>query len=220
MNIPPATPRPPPAFTLLEIMVAMTIFSLIMISVVGCWKCIVSGKIIAEDAAAAALRARVGIRTVEEALTCAETSRYNQFYSFLTDTSDKFASVTMAARLPSDFPGSHLYGDDVQRRVSFDVEKDSGGTNDLVLNQWPLLEALDNVNTPYRIVLSRDVNVFMLEFWSDQDGDWITSWDPTNQFPPMIRVSLGCGHSARDPDLPYTLIVRTVAMNSMNSARK
>jgi hypothetical protein len=213
MRIPPATPKEPTAFTLLEIVVAMTVFSFIFISVFGCWRCIVSGKIIAEDAAAAALRARVGMRTVEEALTCAEMSTRNlQFYGFVTDTSGNFASVSLAARLPSDFPGSHLFGDNVMRRVSFDIEKDSGGTNDLVMNQSPLLEALDEVNTPYRITLSRDVNQFMLEFWSVQDGTWIVSWDPTNQLPPMVRVTLGCGHSSRDPNAPYTLIVRTVPM--------
>jgi hypothetical protein len=198
----------------MEIVVALTVFTFIMISVIGCWKCIVSGKMIAEEAAAAALRARVGIRTVEEALTCAEISKPNiQFYSFETDTSGKFAAVSLAARLPSDFPGSHLFGDDVMRRVAFDVERDSGGTNNLVMNQWPLLEALDDRNTPYRITLSRDVNQFMLEFWSPADNDWVVSWEPTNEFPPMVRVTLGCGHSAREPDAPYTLIVRTVAMN-------
>ncbi len=64
------------------------------------------------------------------------------------------------------------------------------------MNQSPLLEALDEGNTPYPITLARDVNQFMLEFWSTQDGDWVVSWDPTNAFPPMIRVTLGVGHSA------------------------
>jgi hypothetical protein len=214
MKIPPVTPKEQTAFTLLEVIVAMSVFTFIMISVLGCWKCIVSGKMIAESAAAAAQRARIGIKTVEVALTCTELSVTNiQFYGFITDTTSKFASVSVAARLPSEFPGSSLYGDTVLRRVAFDVEKDAGGTNNLMMNQWPLLQALDDVNTPYGITLARDVNQFMLEFWSKEQNEWVVEWDPTNQLPPMVRVTLGCGHSARDPDAPYVLYVRTVPMS-------
>jgi prepilin-type N-terminal cleavage/methylation domain-containing protein len=210
------TSRTHRAFTLIEIMISISLFALIMIGVLACWRAVVSGKMTAEAAAAAAQRARVGIRTVEVALSCAEISFRNiQYYSFENDTSGKFATLSLAARLPAAFPGSGLFGDSVMRRVSFDVEPDSGGTNNLVMNQWPLLEALDKNNTPYPIVLARDVNVFMLEFWSPQDDDWVVSFDPTNQFPPLVRVTLGVGHSADHPDSPYDIIVRTVAIPSV-----
>jgi prepilin-type N-terminal cleavage/methylation domain-containing protein len=199
-------------FTLIEVMISIAVFMMVMGSVIACWRCIINGKIIAENAAAAAQRARVGIRTVEEALATAEISTANiQYYAFLTDTSGKFASVSMAARPPSDFPGSGLFGDNVVRRVTFDVEN-VGGVNNLVMNQSPLLEALDDRNTPYPITLARDVSIFMLEFWSEQDGDWAVSLDVTNAFPPLIRVTLGVGHPADRSDVPYDLIVRTIAM--------
>jgi hypothetical protein len=185
---------------------------MVMGSVIACWKCIVNGKIIAENAAAAAQRARIGMKTVEEALTTSEISTANiQYYAFLTDTSSKFASLSIAAHPPADFPGSGLFGDNVIRRITFDVES-VDGTNNLVMNQSPLLEALNDENTPYPITLARDVSIFMLEFWSEQDGDWATSLDTTNAFPPMIRVTLGVGHPADRSDVPYDLIVRTIAM--------
>jgi prepilin-type N-terminal cleavage/methylation domain-containing protein len=201
------------AFTLLEVVVAITVFTFIMISVLSCWKVIVTGTIVAKQAAAAAQRARIGIKSVEEALECAEISKANiQYYYFLTDTTEKFASLSVAARLPAAFPGSSLFGDNVIRRVTFDVERGNDGQDNLVMSQAPLLEALDGANTPYPITLARDVNVFMLEFWSNKDSDWEVSFDPTNEFPPMIRVTLGCGHSAEHPDAPYEVIVRTVTM--------
>lgn len=205
-------------FTLIEVMLSVTLFSLIMISVIACWKAVVNGKIIAESAAAAAQRARIGIKAVEQALTCAELSTAPgnlQFYSFENDTSGKFASLTVSARLPGEFPGSGLFGDNVMRRVSFDVEPGAGGTNNLVMNQWPLLAALDKDNTPYPIVLARDVNIFMLEFWSTQEDDWVVSFEKTNEFPPMVRITLGVGHSAEHSDAPYDLIVRTVSIPSV-----
>jgi prepilin-type N-terminal cleavage/methylation domain-containing protein len=199
-------------FTLIEVMVSIAVFMLIMGSVFACWRCVVNGKVIAENAAAAAQRARVGMRTVEQALTTAEISKANiQYYAFLTDTSGKFASFSLAGRPPSDFPGSGLFGDNVERRITVDVES-AGGTNNLVMNQAPLLAALNDVNTPYPITLARDVSVFMLEFWSNQDSQWETSFDLTNDFPPLIRVTLGVGHPLNNPDVPYDLIVRTIAM--------
>ncbi len=202
-------------FTLIEVVLALSLFSLIMISVIACWKAVINGKITAEAAAASAQRARVGIKCVEEAFSCAEVSTRNlQFYTFLNDTSGKFASLSLAARLPEAFPGSGLFGDNVMRRVSFDVEAGDDNQNNLVMNQWPLLEALDSVNTPYPITLARDVNVFMLDFWSPDDNDWVVSFDPTNQLPPAIRITLGVGHSAEHPDVPFDVIVRTVARAS------
>src|SRR5580698_553097 len=139
-----STSRAVAAFTLLEVVIAITVFTFIMISVLSCWKCVVNGKMIAEEAAAAAQRSRIGIKTVAEALTCAQLSNLNiQFYGFETDTTSKFASLSLAARLPGDFPGSGLYGDIVMRRVTFDVEKDSDGQENLVMNQSPLLAVLD-----------------------------------------------------------------------------
>jgi hypothetical protein len=203
------------AFTLLEIVIAITVFSFIMISIMACWRCIISGTTVAEEAAAAADRSRVGMSTVVEALTCAEISKMNiQYYSFIADTSSKFATLSLAARLPSDFPGSGLFGDNVMRRVTFDVERDRDGKDNLIMNQSPLLAVLDDRNTPYPITLARDVNVFMLEFWSVEDNEWEVAWDPTNKFPPMIRVTLGSGHSAANPDVPFMLICRTVAIPS------
>jgi type II secretory pathway pseudopilin PulG len=204
------------AFTLLEITVAIAVFGFIMVSVLGCWRSIVTGTRIAQEAAAAAQRSRVGMKTVVEALTCGELSALNpQYYGFLNDTSSKFAALSLAARLPGDFPGSGLFGDDVMRRVTFQIKKDAEGKMNLVMDQMPLLEVPNDQNEPYTITLARDVNVFMLEFWSIQDGQWEVEWDPTNAFPPMVRVTLGCGHSAQNPDVPYNLICRTVAMPSV-----
>lgn len=203
---------------MLEVIISITVFSFIMVSVLSCWKVIVTGKIVSEQAAAAAQRARIGIKSVEEALECAEISQNNiQYYAFLTDTSEKFASLSLAARLPAAFPGSPLFGDNVIRRVTFDVERGNDGHDNLVMTQSPLLEAVDAANPAYPIILARDVNIFTLEFWSTNEDAWVVAWEGrngpiTNQLPPSVRVTLGCGHSAEHPDTPYVVYVREVAI--------
>jgi prepilin-type N-terminal cleavage/methylation domain-containing protein len=214
MSVKSSRQRNVSGFTLIEVMVSISIFMLIMGTVFACWRCIINGKMIAESAAAAAQRARIGMHTVEDALTCSEISASPSsipYYAFLTDTSEKFASLSVAAHPPADFPGSGLFGDNLIRRITFDVEN-VDGKNNLVMNQSPLLAALDERNTPYPITLARDVSIFMLEFWSPKDNDWVVSFEPTNMFPPMIRVTLGVGHAPDNPDVPYDLIIRTVAM--------
>ena len=77
------------AFTLLEIVIAMTVFSMVMVSVMACWKCIISGTETARAAAAAAQRARTSMRAIEDALNNAEiiAGPNIQYYAFIADTS-------------------------------------------------------------------------------------------------------------------------------------
>jgi hypothetical protein len=201
------------AFTLIEIVIAVTVFATIMIGIMACWKCIINGTQTGEAAAAAAQRARISMKSIEDALNNSEISQANiQYYSFVADTSQKFASLSMAARLPANFLGSGYYGDNVMRRVTFDVEKGENGSADLVMTQYPLLAKVNEQNPPKMITLAHDVTMFELDFWSPKDGDWMTEFLFTNEFPPMIRVTLGIGHSGRDGTIPYDLISRVIPM--------
>jgi prepilin-type N-terminal cleavage/methylation domain-containing protein len=200
------------AFTLIELMVAIGVFALIMMGVIAVWKCIIRGVEVAEVSAAACQRARIGMKTIETALSVVEISRANiEYYSFLTDTSSKFAAMSFAGRMPSSFPGSGYYGDEVMRRVTFDVEEGPDHVNNLMLTQTPLLAAGFEKTSPYPMVLARDVSAFFLEFWSIKDSDWEQTWDDTNSIPPLIRVTLGVGHAGDDQNTSFALITREVA---------
>jgi len=209
----PVSPRS--AFTLLEIVVAIALFSFIMMGVVASWQAIVKGTDAGRKAAAAAQRARVSIKALQDALTCAEVNNdasVIQYYAFIADTSTKFASLSVAARLPAEFPGSGLFGDNVMRRVTFDVEKGPDNEDDLVMNQSPLLMVTSDSYPPYPITLARDVTMFNMEFWSPKENDWVTEFIATNELPVMIRMTLGVGRSATDPTLPYEWVQRVVAL--------
>lgn len=207
----PAHSRPR-AFTLVEIMVAITMFMLMMGSIMACWKAIVSGTETGERAAAMAQRARNSMKAVEDSLNNLEISTPNiRYYSFVADTTDpQFASLSFAARLPASFLGSDYFGDNVMRRVMFDVEKGADDKLNLVMTQYPLLAIPSDQYPPKSITLARDVSAFVLEFWSPKDDDWLSEFLKTNEVPPMIRITLGTGHSARDPRIPFEVIQRVV----------
>jgi prepilin-type N-terminal cleavage/methylation domain-containing protein len=200
------------AFTLVEIMVAIAIFTMMMGSIIACWKAIVSGAETGQRAAAMAQRARTSMRAIEDSLNNLEISKQNiRFYYFIADTSTpQFASLSFAARLPSSFLGSDYFGDSVMRRVVFDVEKGADEKMNLVMTQYPLLAVPDTQYPPKSIILARDVSAFVLEFWSPKEEDWLTEFLLTNEVPPMIRITLGTGHLANDPKIPFEVISRIV----------
>jgi len=197
------------AFTLIELLVAMSLFTLVLISIFSCWKIIVTGSRVGLEAAASAQRARTGIHTVQAALQTAQMSLGNlDWYTFIADTSGKFTAVAFTARLPDDFPGSSLFGDNSTRRVTLQVERGEDGKNNLMMRQWPLLVKDED---PYAIVLARDVSVFNIEFWDDKEQDWMVDFPATNALPRAMRVALGVGYSPHDINRPQQLVERYVA---------
>ena len=198
-------------------MIAMTIFSTVIIAVYSSWSAIVRGAKAGTDAAAEAQRSRIAMRTIEDALLTTQLYTENiRYYNFVADTSDpKFAWLSLTARLPETFPGSGLFGDQVVRRVTFAVEPGPDGTNRLVMTQIPLLLVTNSDVSAYPITLARDVTLFVLEFWDPKLSDWASELETTNVIPLMVRVSLGIGHVAKSSSQPSEITSRIIAMPSI-----
>ena len=72
-------------FTLIEMMVAITIFALVMSAIYSTWYMIVHASDVGQKAAAQAQRARVAIHTIEDSLTCVQSFQASmQYYSFIS----------------------------------------------------------------------------------------------------------------------------------------
>ena len=200
-------PRKTGAFTVVEVMMAIFLFSLIIIGIYSVWSAIIRASKAGLSAAAMAQRARISIRAIEEALTTAQMFSANGTnYLFLADTSDeKSGALEFTARLPADFPGVGRFGDTVVRRVRFEVD----GQRNLNMMQRPMLATEDF--QAYSLQLAQDVTLFMFEFWDEQKKEYVTEWAYTNQLPRIVRVALGVGKSANSK-MPQDLETRTIAM--------
>jgi prepilin-type N-terminal cleavage/methylation domain-containing protein len=205
------------AFTLLEIMVAMTLFAIVLVAVYSTWAAIVRGAKSGQEAAEAAQHSRIAMRTLEDAFLTTQLYTENiRHYGFIADTTDpKFAWLSLTARLPATFPGSGLFGDQVVRRVTFSVEPDAERIPQLVMSQVPILLITNSDITAYSITLVRDVSLFVVEFWDTRLGDWTDEWLTTNQLPKMLRVSIGIGHAANSPSKPSEITSRIIALPSI-----
>lgn len=207
------------AFTLIEVMIAIVIFSLVMAAVYSTWYMIMRASRVAQDAAARAQRQRIAIQTLQNSLTGIQSFQASmQYYSFIVQNGDQ-PWLEFTARVPDDFPRSGRFGDFNVRRMIFDVEKvsdefDGTSENDLVLRQYPILMSMDpdEQQTPY--ILARNVQAFTVECWDTNAQDWATEWDDTNSIPPLIRVGLelrGPDDNNYSSDSSDTIITRVIS---------
>lgn len=175
-------------FTLVEVMLAMAIFSIVIAAIYGTWRAIIgatkAGQIAAEDVQ----RKRVALRCIEQSLTYTEMYAANaRHYGFVAENGSD-AVLSFVARLPKDFPRSGRFGDLTVRRVMFALEPGPDRGSDLVLRQSPLLSDFDLDEQEHPLVLMRDVKRMEMEFWDLQKKDWTDEWLQTNQVPKLVRI--------------------------------
>lgn len=205
------------AFTLIEIMIAMAIFTFVMVAIYSAWSAILRGARSGSKAAAEVQRVRVAIRSLEESLGSAVLYADNpKYYSFFADTSGEHAYLSFVARLPESFPGGGMFAGQSMRRVTFFVDD----SKRLSLEQTPILEASTMIDKPYTIVLAPQVSVFAMEFFNARGNEWVAEWPFTNQIPALVRVAIGFGGRAPAGGKDSQRVtMRVVPMNSTPISR-
>lgn len=202
------------AFTIIEIMIAVSIFALVMIAIFSSWSAILRGSRSGMKAAAEVQRTRVAVRALEEGLASAVMYVDNaKYYHFSSDTSGKHAFISFVARLPASFPASGMFGDQEVRRVVFYVKD-----GNLMLAQGPLLEATKKIGKPYTIALAPGVTLFDMEFYDGMANKWFAEWFSTNQLPKMVRIALSF-HDKPDRHKPETLTIRSIPLAGVSMTR-
>src|SRR5262245_55753876 len=92
------------AFTLVEIMVAIMVFSLVVAAVYSAWMALLRSTKLAEDVAAQAQRQRITLRTIEDSLMAIQSFQASpQYYSFVLENGSK-PILSFTARVPDVFP--------------------------------------------------------------------------------------------------------------------
>ena len=202
-------------FTLIEVLLALSILSLILGAVYSSWIGIVKASKAGVEAAASAQRERMAMRVVEEALGSAQLFVANpRYYSFVPDKEVSGSySLSFVARLPKSFPRSGKFGDFDMRRVTFTLEAGQNSRKQLVLRQRPILmEELDEDEKVHPVVLARDVKKFEAVFWDPTTKDWIDEWTLTNQFPKMVQVTLQMNYQGTKVAIPGEVVTRIVSL--------
>lgn len=179
------------AFSLIEIMIAIAILSVVVGAIYATWRMIISATKSGQTAAAQVQRRRVALRCIEESLTytvmfAANSSRY---YSFVAENGSD-ATISFVSQLPNDFPRSGRFGGFTVRRLAYSIESGEDGGRDLVLRQAPIMTEFDQDEQEHPLVLMRNVKKMEMEFWDEAKKDWTDEWLLTNQVPRLIRVAI------------------------------
>jgi type II secretory pathway component PulJ len=197
------------AFTMVEVLLAFGIFSMVILAIYASWSAIMRGTRIGLTAAAEVQRTRVAIRSLEESIESAVMYADNpRYYGFYADTSGDFAYLSFVARLPESFPGSGLFPGQPLRRVTFSVD----GEKNLLLMQSTLLDVSPQ---PYTIKLAPKTAVFAMEFFNPRMNEWLPEWIATNALPAMVRVAIDFG----DKTSPENVTIRSIPLTALAITR-
>src|SRR5664279_5308995 len=117
-RIPHSAFRNSMAFTLIEVMVAVTIFTLVVAAIYSSWDLIWRASRVSQAAAAQVQRQRVAIHTIEDALTCIQSFQASmKYYTFIVSADPPELDFT--SRLPDNFPRNGKFGDLNVRQLQF-----------------------------------------------------------------------------------------------------
>ena len=206
------------AFTLVEIMIAVAIFSIIVAAIYSTWILILRASRTGLEAAAQVQRERIAVQTIEDSLTCIQSFQASmKYYSFVVQNGNH-PLLSFTARTPEIFPRHGRFGDFNLRRLIFSVEPGpdaTAGEKDLVLRQNHILMDLDTDEQHYPLVLARNVKDFVIECWDPNAKQWDDEWGDTNSIPPLLRVSLLLSSSADSGSAAALAITRLIALPSI-----
>jgi len=218
--------RPPPfrragaggirrrGFTLVEVMIALMVFSLVIAAIYSTWALIMRATEVGQNTAAQAQRQRVVLRAIGDALMGVESFQASQKYYWFKLANGTDPYLSFVARLPDTFPrhnkfvGSEGGPDASARRVTFSLASGADGGKDLILRQNRILMDLDADENQFPLVLAKNVRTFTIEWWGTNElnhAQWNTEWDDnqTNTIPQMVRVHLVLGaNTDRGKDAP------------------
>ena len=186
------------AFTLVEIMVAMILFSMVVAAIYSTWMLVMRATKVGQAAAVQAQRQRIALHTIEDALMCVQSFQSSQrYYSFVVENGS-LPMLSIASRVPDVFPRNGKFGDFNQRRLTFNLEVAPEGGKNLVLRQNPILMDLDEDEKKYPLILARNVKALLIECWDKDRREWKDKWENTNSIPAMVRVGLVLGANMAD----------------------
>jgi general secretion pathway protein J len=196
-------------FTIIELITAMVIFSLVVAAIFSTYIAVTNGAVAANRTAAAAQRSRVALRTLEEALGATRSfTADSQYYTFDADNGTE-PYLSFVASLSPSFPRSGRFPGFGIRRVTFALESGPEWGKRLVLRQNPVLMDLNDDEQNAPLVLANDVRKFEMQFWDKKKTDWLDEWTETNQLPQMVKftVQFGGGDPQSPPEEEITRIV-------------
>jgi|YelNatPaOPRAMG01_1025707.scaffolds.fasta_scaffold05891_7 type II secretion system protein J len=195
------TARAPKGFTLLELLLAVTVLGLVITSVYRTWNTSLTGWKRAAEVSDAFQRERVVMDVLAELTKSAVYFRSTRDLYQITGTS----ATTSGSNTVSFVTGSDvlLPPDELMvaglRRVTIALHRDETGQTFLGVESVPALQA-ENAEAPALRVISTEVTGFAARFRNPRDGSWKDEWSDRATIPDAIEYTVAFG----DPPVTVT----------------
>ena len=209
-------------FTLVEILMALAIFTMLTAALYSTWLLVMRATTVGKRGAARLQRERVTMQTIENSLTCIQSHQASIYYYLFDVQNGDQPLLSFTAYLPDEFPRSGEFLNSTpdgvpmdyhMRRVTYSLQPDEDGNGkDLVLRQNPFLMDMSPEEQKHPLVLAKNVTDFLIECWDTNTMQWDTEWDATNIIPPMVRVTVGFGEP--NSSAPKQVITRAISFPS------
>jgi general secretion pathway protein J len=195
-------------FTLLEIMLAVTILAIVVTAVYGIWSVSLHAWRRGEDAAAMFQRQRIVLEGLNELTKSAvyfgsDPSTYRLFGRHDETEGDLISFVTASDALlpPSEMAIAGM------RRVTIWLAKDQLDRPLLAVANTPALE-IDDAPHPPPHVFSTDVSGFSVRYWRASTSEWRDDWQEENTMPDAVEFTVTFGGTGgRNPPVAITRAV-------------
>jgi len=199
------------AFTLLEVLLAVTMLGLVIGAVTATWQAGLNGWRRTAGVSDSLQRERIVMGTLENLTTSIVYARsddalYDINFAHDPQTGDSVSFVT----------GSDLLLPQVEasaaglRRVTIALQHDGRNRSFLGIANSAALEPADNAPGLVWHALSADVCGFAVRFRDPRDGSMVDKWDESNLLPAAIEYTIGFG--ANDGRTPPVVVTRTIEL--------
>jgi prepilin-type N-terminal cleavage/methylation domain-containing protein len=187
--------RAPHGFTLMEVLLAVTILSLVMTVVYSTWHTAFAAWKRGQDTMETFQRQRVVMETLAELVKSivfygSQSELYQIIGEHQPGLGDSISFVTASdVSLP---PGDTLAAG--MRRVKLFMARDQSGAPVLAISNQPALEPEETDYTPAAHVLSTEVSGFFVRYRDPRDGVWREKWAEPTVVPAAVEFTLVFGH--------------------------
>jgi type II secretory pathway pseudopilin PulG len=177
------------AFTLVEVLLAVTLLGLLTIAVASTWSAGLKGWKQSTGLAENLQRQRIILDAITELTQAAIYNPERRTLYAVRNEHDLFQSDTISFVTASDalLPQSQISIAGL-RRVTFRVNRDDNPG--LVIENSPALQDNDHFGQHDGLLLARDVTALKVRFRDAQNGIWKEIWSNTDEFPDGIEFTL------------------------------
>ena len=198
-------------FTLLEIILAVTMLALVITAVYGTWNAALKSWKRGTDVAETFQRQRIVMDTLSELAQSmtffnSQSALYTVIAEHGRNGDDSVSFVTASDVL---LPQSESLAAGM-RRVTISLARGDRNRSYLALMNEPALEVQDKSGPATTHVLSTDVTGFYVRYRSPRDGSWSDEWAEENLPPAAIEFTLVFGGG--DRRAPPVVVTRAVEL--------